>query len=206
MTDAGEPMVAYPQKARSRALGDGPTMRCREESAGSWSAGGKATRRGRADELLPVPDHYAGASALRSADTRSRSEQLDDFLRPRAIPNAGLPRRMAQSPCAAAAEPNRPRRLSDIVRQDRGRRLAVVLALTRRGVIRPTACRPSPLAAPRRDRAAPLRGFSVTKPPFDIAAAFRNKAVALRASFLAIRDVTAHPTERGDQGEADWAA
>lgn len=45
----------------------------------------------------------------------------------------------------------------------------------------------------------------MTKPPFDIAAAFRNKAVALRASFLAIRDVTAHPTERGDQGEADWA-
>ncbi|WP_293781472.1 DUF6602 domain-containing protein [uncultured Aeromicrobium sp.] len=45
----------------------------------------------------------------------------------------------------------------------------------------------------------------MTKPSFDIAAAFRNKAVALRASFLAIRDVTAHPTERGDQGEADWA-
>lgn len=45
----------------------------------------------------------------------------------------------------------------------------------------------------------------MTQPPFDIAAAFRNKAIALRASFLAIRDVTAHPTERGDQGEADWA-
>jgi hypothetical protein len=44
----------------------------------------------------------------------------------------------------------------------------------------------------------------VTRPPFDIAAAFRNKAVALRASFLAIRDVTTHPTERGVQGEADW--
>jgi len=44
----------------------------------------------------------------------------------------------------------------------------------------------------------------VTKPPFDIAAAFRNKAIALRASFLAIRDVTSHPTERGDRGEADW--
>ncbi|WP_084125985.1 DUF6602 domain-containing protein [Demequina sp. NBRC 110054] len=39
---------------------------------------------------------------------------------------------------------------------------------------------------------------------FDIAAAFRNKAIALRASFLAIRDVTSHPTERGDQSEADW--
>lgn len=44
----------------------------------------------------------------------------------------------------------------------------------------------------------------MTQPPFDIAAAFRNKAIALRASFLAIRDVTTHPTERGDQGEADW--
>jgi hypothetical protein len=44
----------------------------------------------------------------------------------------------------------------------------------------------------------------VTKPPFDIAAAFRNKAAALRASFLSIRDVTSHPTERGDQSEADW--
>lgn len=44
----------------------------------------------------------------------------------------------------------------------------------------------------------------MTKPPFDIAAAFRNKEVALRASFLAIRDVTAHPTTLGDRGEADW--
>ncbi|HTK62269.1 MAG TPA: DUF6602 domain-containing protein [Pseudonocardia sp.] len=44
----------------------------------------------------------------------------------------------------------------------------------------------------------------MTQPPFNIAAAFRNKAIALRASFLAIRDVTTHPTERGDQGEADW--
>lgn len=44
----------------------------------------------------------------------------------------------------------------------------------------------------------------MTHSSFDIAAAFRNKAIALRASFLAIRDVTAHPTERGDQGEADW--
>jgi hypothetical protein len=44
----------------------------------------------------------------------------------------------------------------------------------------------------------------VTQPLFNIAAAFRNKAIALRASFLAIRDVTTHPTERGDQSEADW--
>lgn len=44
----------------------------------------------------------------------------------------------------------------------------------------------------------------MTQPPFDIAAAFRNKAIALRASFLAIRNVTTHPTERGDQVEADW--
>ncbi len=44
----------------------------------------------------------------------------------------------------------------------------------------------------------------MTTPPFNIAAAFRNKAIALRASFLAIRDVTAHPSERGNQGEADW--
>ncbi len=45
----------------------------------------------------------------------------------------------------------------------------------------------------------------MTKPAFEIAGAFRNKAIALRASFLAIRDVTSHPTERGDQAEADWA-
>lgn len=44
----------------------------------------------------------------------------------------------------------------------------------------------------------------MTQPLFDIAAAFRNKAIALRASFLAIRDVTSHPTQRGDQSEADW--
>lgn len=44
----------------------------------------------------------------------------------------------------------------------------------------------------------------MTDPWFDVAAAFRNKAIALRASFLAIRDVTSHPTERGDQAEADW--
>ena len=44
----------------------------------------------------------------------------------------------------------------------------------------------------------------MTQPPFDIAAAFRNKETAMRASFLAIRDVTQHPTARGDQGEADW--
>lgn len=45
----------------------------------------------------------------------------------------------------------------------------------------------------------------MTKPDFEIASAFRNKAIALRASFLAIRDVTSHPTERGSQAEADWA-
>lgn len=44
----------------------------------------------------------------------------------------------------------------------------------------------------------------MTAPSFDIAAAFRNKAIALRTSFLSIRDVTSHPTERGDQVEADW--
>lgn len=44
----------------------------------------------------------------------------------------------------------------------------------------------------------------MTQPTFDIAAAFRNKEIALRASFLAIRDVTSHPTKRGDQSEADW--
>lgn len=44
----------------------------------------------------------------------------------------------------------------------------------------------------------------MTQSAFNIAAAFRNKEIALRASFLAIRDVTSHPTQRGDQGEADW--
>lgn len=44
----------------------------------------------------------------------------------------------------------------------------------------------------------------MTDPSFDIGAAFRNKAIALRASFLAVRDVTTHPTELGDQAEADW--
>jgi len=44
----------------------------------------------------------------------------------------------------------------------------------------------------------------VTQRPFDIAAAFRNKETALRASFLAIRDVTSHGTTIGDQTEADW--
>src|SRR5699024_636396 len=39
---------------------------------------------------------------------------------------------------------------------------------------------------------------------FDIAAAFRNKQEALNASFLAIRDVTSHPTTIGDQSEGDW--
>lgn len=44
----------------------------------------------------------------------------------------------------------------------------------------------------------------MTQRPFNIAKAFRNKGVALRASFLAIRGVTAHSTTIGDQGEADW--
>lgn len=44
----------------------------------------------------------------------------------------------------------------------------------------------------------------MTEPKFDIAAAFRNKETAMRASFLAIRDVTDHPTTRGDELEADW--
>lgn len=42
------------------------------------------------------------------------------------------------------------------------------------------------------------------RPKFDIAAAFRNKQEALNASFLAIRDVTSHPTTIGDQSEGDW--
>jgi hypothetical protein len=41
-------------------------------------------------------------------------------------------------------------------------------------------------------------------PPFNIAAAFKNKEAAMRAAFLAIRNVTTHPTTRGDQSEADW--
>lgn len=44
----------------------------------------------------------------------------------------------------------------------------------------------------------------MNKPKFDIAAAFRNKQEALNASFLAIRDVTSHPTTIGDQSEGDW--
>lgn len=39
---------------------------------------------------------------------------------------------------------------------------------------------------------------------FDIAAAFRNKEVAMKAAFLAIRDVTDHGPTRGDVSEADW--
>lgn len=39
---------------------------------------------------------------------------------------------------------------------------------------------------------------------FDIAKAFQNKSIAMQASFLAIREVTKHPTIRGDQSEADW--
>ncbi len=44
----------------------------------------------------------------------------------------------------------------------------------------------------------------MSKSRFNIASAFRNKAEAMRASFLAIRDVTNHPTTLGDQGEGDW--
>lgn len=39
---------------------------------------------------------------------------------------------------------------------------------------------------------------------FDIAAAFRNKEIAMKASFLAIRNVTTHPTTVGSHSEADW--
>lgn len=39
---------------------------------------------------------------------------------------------------------------------------------------------------------------------FDITAAFRNKQVALEARFLAIRNVTDHPTTLGDHSEVDW--
>ena len=44
----------------------------------------------------------------------------------------------------------------------------------------------------------------MTAPNFDIAAAFRNKETAMRASFMAIRDVTDHGPTRGDESEADW--
>lgn len=44
----------------------------------------------------------------------------------------------------------------------------------------------------------------MTVPSFDIAAAFRNKEIAMRASFMAIRDVTDHGPTRGDESEADW--
>lgn len=44
----------------------------------------------------------------------------------------------------------------------------------------------------------------MTQPPFNIAAAFRNKAIGLRASFFAIREVTSHGPTIGDRGEADW--
>lgn len=44
----------------------------------------------------------------------------------------------------------------------------------------------------------------MTEAKFDIAAAFRNKETAMKASFLAIRDVTDHGTTRGDELEADW--
>lgn len=42
------------------------------------------------------------------------------------------------------------------------------------------------------------------RPAFDLHRAFINKQKALEASFLAIRDVTTHPTTKGDQLEADW--
>ncbi|WP_164910396.1 DUF6602 domain-containing protein [Mycobacteroides franklinii] len=44
----------------------------------------------------------------------------------------------------------------------------------------------------------------MTEPVFNVAAAFRNKEAAMKASFLAVRNVTAHPTTLGDHGEADW--
>ena len=44
----------------------------------------------------------------------------------------------------------------------------------------------------------------MTAPNFDIAAAFRNKETAMRANFMAIRDVTDHGPTRGDESEADW--
>lgn len=44
----------------------------------------------------------------------------------------------------------------------------------------------------------------MSRSKFDLAAAFQNKQVALNASFLAIRDVTSHPTTVGDQSEGDW--
>lgn len=44
----------------------------------------------------------------------------------------------------------------------------------------------------------------MTSARFDIAAAFRNKEVAMKAAFLAIRDVTDHGPTRGDESEADW--
>lgn len=43
-----------------------------------------------------------------------------------------------------------------------------------------------------------------SRPPFDVAKAFENKATALEASFLAIRNVTTHPGTKGDELEADW--
>jgi hypothetical protein len=45
---------------------------------------------------------------------------------------------------------------------------------------------------------------TVTDAKFNIAAAFKNKEIAMKASFLSVRDVTSHPTTIGDHGEADW--
>lgn len=42
------------------------------------------------------------------------------------------------------------------------------------------------------------------RPAFDLHRAFINKQTALKASFLAIRDVTSHGTTRGDVSEGDW--
>lgn len=42
------------------------------------------------------------------------------------------------------------------------------------------------------------------RPAFDLHRAFINKQVALKASFLAIRDVTSHGTTQGDVSEGDW--
>ncbi|MGW6278433.1 DUF6602 domain-containing protein [Kribbella sp. NPDC055071] len=42
------------------------------------------------------------------------------------------------------------------------------------------------------------------RPAFDLHRAFINKQVALKASFLAIRDVTSHGPTQGDVSEGDW--
>lgn len=42
------------------------------------------------------------------------------------------------------------------------------------------------------------------RPAFDLHRAFINKQTALKASFLAIRDVTSHGPTQGDVSEGDW--